>query len=120
MISQKNCPSLKGYDQTRYNRVREKFKDNKKYIFQIFCRFGDRLSFVFLINQYGTDYSDMHAEEILCDEAEAYLSNLSIKDPIFYISGKKRPCISCYSRMEILKINNFNRRHGKFWSHGVG
>ena len=115
----KNCPSLKGYDQTRYNRVREKFKDDKKYIFHIFCRFGDRLSFVFLINQYGTDYSDMHAEEILCDEAEAYLSNLSIKDPIFYIYGKKRPCISCYSRMEILKINNFNRRHGKFWSHGV-
>lgn len=54
-----------------------------------------------------------------CDEAEAYLSNLSIKDPIFYIYGKKRPCFSCYSRMEILKINNFNRCHGKFWPHGV-
>ena len=115
----KHCPSLKGYDQTRYNRVREKFKGDKKYILQIFQEFDGRLSFAFLTNQYGTYYSEMHAEEILCDKAEDYLSLSSIKDPTFYIYGKKRPCVSCSSRMKISKINYFNRHHGKFWSHGL-
>ena len=34
-----------------------------------------------------------------------------------YIYGTKRPCLSCYSRMQM--ENEFSKDHGKFWMHTV-
>ena len=77
------------------------------------------LKFEFVSNKNGTFYSEKHAEEILCDKAEEILEYDHYQNPKFYIYGKKRPCLTCFSRMEMTKIHHFNRNHGKFWLHGM-
>ena len=73
-----------------------------------------------MTNQYRSYYLERHAEEILCDEAQQIQEHNQIfKNPLFYVFGKKRPCISCYRQIEMLKINYFNSYHGLFWRHSI-
>ena len=55
-----------------------------------------------------------HAEEFLTDIAEV----IKEKDKHAYtcIAGKKRPCLTCYSRMRSSKIDTYGKRPGKTWA----
>ena len=60
-----------------------------------------------------------HAEEILCDKLKELKT---VKRA--YIYGTKRPCLSCYSRMqmenELSQVElRFRKDHGKFWMYTV-
>ena len=63
-----------------------------------------------------------HAEEILCDNIQTQTQPMTPKR--LYIYSTKRPCLSCYSRMQwetekrSLKMY-FSKDHGKFWLHAV-
>ena len=110
--------SPKNYNLRRYNRVKEKFDGDLKFILDIFKSMKNSLQFEYLSNKNMSNYSAKHAEEILCDKAHEILENNN-RNPKFYIYGKRRPCLTCYSRMEIMKIHHFNRNHEKFWPHGM-
>ena len=110
--------SPKNYNLRRYNRVKEKFNGDLKFILDIFKSMKNSLKFEFVSNKNMSNYSEKHAEEILCDKAQEILENNN-QNPKFYIYGKRRPCLTCYSRMEIMKIHHFNRNHGKFWPHDM-
>ena len=58
-----------------------------------------------------------HAEEFLCDWAD----KLKKKDrnAIFYIYGKKRPCMTCSARMKCSGIQHYNKHHGRLFMHAV-
>ena len=107
--------SQKKYSLRRYNRVKEKFDSDLKFIKMM----KNSLEFEFVGNKNVSNYCEKHAEEILCDKAQDIIDNDPSQNPKFYIYGKKRPCLTCYSRMEIMKIHHFNRNHGKFWLHGT-
>ena len=107
--------SQKKYSLRRYNRVKEKFDSDLKFIKMM----KNSLEFEFVGNKNVSNYREKHAEEILCDKAQDIIDNDPSQNPKFYIYGKKRPCLTCYSRMEIMKIHHFNRNHGKFWLHGT-
>ena len=60
-----------------------------------------------------------HAEEILCDKLKELKT---VKRA--YIYGTKRPCLSCYSRMQMEDEMSqadlrFRKDHGKFWMYTV-
>ena len=111
--------SPKSYSLRRYNRVKEKFDSDLKFILDTFKSLENSLKFEFVGSKNMSYYCEKHAEEILCDKAQEILENNHYQNPKFYIYGKKRPCLTCYSRMEMMKIHHFNRNHGKFWLHGM-
>ena len=80
---------------------------------------SDKLTKIsFVRNIFSKEEPNRHAEEILCDNI-----NQSQKLPI-YIYGTKRPCLSCYSRMEKEREKrgieiHFSKDHGRFWKHTV-
>lgn len=72
----------------------------------------------FVRNIASTEEPNRHAEEILCDNI-----NHSQKMAT-YIYGTKRPCLSCYSRMQKEREKreieiHFSKDHGRFWKHTV-
>ena len=109
----------RNYSLHRYNRVKKKFDSDLKFMLNTFKSMENSLKFEFVSNKNGTFYSEKHAEEIFCDKAEEILEYDHYQNPKFYIYGKKRPCLTCFSRMEMTKIHHFNRNHGKFWLHGM-
>ena len=109
----------KNYNLRRYKRVQEKFDGDHKFILHIFKSMKNSLKFEFVSSKNMNNYSEKHAEEILCDKVQEILEYDRCQNPKFYIYGKKRPCLTCYSRMEMMKIHHFNRNHGKFWLHGM-
>lgn len=66
----------------------------------------------------NNSYHVKHAEEVLCDRAEQIKqSNPNVE---IYIFGKRRPCLSCYSRLQmVLGEDNercyFNPNNGYFY-----
>ena len=48
----------------------------------------------------------------LCDKAKNLKHSYK-----FYIYGKRRPCITCAARMEVTKIDNYNKKHGRLFRH---
>ena len=65
-----------------------------------------------------------HAEEVLCDNIQNQTQSITLKRIYIYIYGTKRPCLSCYSRMQMEKEKGyfkicFSKDHGKFWQHAV-
>ena len=109
----------RNYSLRRYNRVKEKFDSDIKFILDTFKSMENSLTFEFVSSKNINNYSEKHAEEILCDKVQEILEYDHCQNPKFYIYGKKRPCLTCYSRMEMMKIHHFNRNHGKFWLHGM-
>ena len=109
----------KNYSLRRYKRVKEKFDGDLKLIMDTFKSMENNFKFEFVSSKNMNNYPEKHAEEILCDKAQEILDNDHCQNPKFYIYGKRRPCLTCYSRMEIMKIDHFNRNHGKFWFHGM-
>lgn len=87
-----HCILLKGYDQTRYNRVKRKLKGDRKYIYETFTAIGSKLSFIYLTDQYRSYCLERHTEKILCDEAQQIQEhNQLLKNPLFHVFGKKTP-----------------------------
>ena len=111
--------SPKGYNLRRYNRVKKKFDRDSKFIMDICKLMENSLKFDFVGNKNVSNHCEKHAEEILCDKAQEIIDIDPSQNQKFYIYGKKRPCLTCYSRMEVMKIHHFNRNHGKFWLHGT-
>ena len=74
---------------------------------------------IFESNYFQISDPNRHAEEILCDKLKEMKT---VKRA--YIYGTKRPCLSCYSRMqmenEISQVElRFRKDHGKFWMYTV-
>ena len=74
---------------------------------------------IFESNYFQIADPNRHAEEILCDKLKELKT---VKRA--YIYGTKRPCLSCYSRMqmenEMSQVElRFSKDHGKFWMHTV-
>ena len=72
----------------------------------------------FVRNIFSTEERNRHAEEILWDNI-----NHSQKMAT-YVYGTKRPCHSCYSRMQREREKreieiHFSRNHGRFWRRTV-
>ena len=105
----------KKYSLRRFNQAKEKFESNLKFI-QLM---KNSLEFEFVGNNNVSYYCEKHAEETSCDKAQEIIDNDPSQNPKFYIYGEKRPCLTCYSRMDIMKIHHFNRNHDKFWLHGT-
>ena len=57
--------SPKNYNLRRYNRVKEKFDGDLKFILDIFKSMKNNLKFEFVSNKDMSNYSEKHAEEIL-------------------------------------------------------
>lgn len=57
--------------------------------------------------------SKIHAEIVLCDEAEKIRKDHN--DAKFYIYGKKRPCLTCFSRLQM----TFNHKRAETGAEGV-
>ena len=74
---------------------------------------------IFESNYFQISDPNRHAEEILCDKLKEMKT---VKRA--YIYGTKRPCLSCYSRMqmenEMSQVElRFRKDHGKFWMYTV-
>ena len=74
---------------------------------------------IFESNYFQISDRNRHAEEILCDKLKEMKT---VKRA--YIYGTKRPCLSCYSRMqmenEMSQVElRFRKDHGKFWMYTV-
>ena len=74
---------------------------------------------IFQSNYFQIPDPNRHAEEILCDKLKELKT---VKRA--YIYGTKRPCLSCYSRMqmenEMSQVElRFRKDHGKFWMYTV-
>ena len=74
---------------------------------------------IFENNYFQISDPNRHAEEILCDKLKEMKT---VKRA--YIYGTKRPCLSCYSRMqmenEMSQVElRFRKDHGKFWMYTV-
>ena len=74
---------------------------------------------IFESNYFQIPDPKRHAEEILCDKLKELKT---VKRA--YIYGTKRPCLSCYSRMQMEnEMSNvelrFSKNHGKFWMYTV-
>ena len=74
---------------------------------------------IFESNYFQLRDPNRHAEEILCDKLKELKT---VKRA--YIYGTKRPCLSCYSRMQMENELSqaelrFSKDHGKFWMHTV-
>ena len=74
---------------------------------------------IFESNYFQLRDPNRHAEEILCDKLKELKT---VKRA--YIYGTKRPCLSCYSRMQMEnKMSQvelrFRKDHGKFWMYTV-
>ena len=74
---------------------------------------------IFESNYFQIRDPNRHAEEILCDKLKELKT---VKRA--YIYGTKRPCLSCYSRMqmenEMSQVElRFRKDHGKFWMYTV-
>ena len=62
-----------------------------------------------LLPGQGFENNYSHAEDTLCDTATALQKSLEANICIY---GKRRPCMSCFSRMKCTKINHFNFHPG--------
>ena len=79
----------RNYTLRRYNRVKEKFDSDIKFIMDTFKSMENSLKFEFISSKSMNNYSEKHAEEILCDKVQEILEYDNCQNPIFYIYGKK-------------------------------
>ena len=116
----KRCPSKMAhtYDTNRIKRAKAKLDNDLEFIKTLKVT-NSNFKIEFVSSKNGSYYREMHAEKNLCDEAERIRQNNLCQVATFYIYGKKCPCISCFSRMEMANIHDFNKHHGKFWFHGI-
>jgi len=73
---------------------------------------------VIFVTDFTHKDKSRHAEEYLCDMADKLKIQYGQKS-IFYMYGKKRPCMTCSARMKCSGIQYYNKHHGRLFMHGV-
>lgn len=72
---------------------------------------------IYIVTGECAPHQDRHAEEFLCDIYRIAKNNFS--EPMACICGKKRPCTGCLGRIQSEKVDIYNPRSGRFWTHTI-
>jgi len=73
---------------------------------------------VIFVTDFTHKDKSRHAEEYLCDQADKLKIQYGQKS-MFYMYGKKRPCMTCSARMKCSGIQHYNKHHGRLFLHAV-